>query len=51
MQEEHKSESYPIPANTDAIDLTDDFKFDKKHFVVNPKYIVIYFINRKCIII
>ena len=29
MQEEHKSEKYTVPSNSDAIDLNDDFKFDK----------------------
>lgn len=40
MQEEHKVEAYPVPRTVDAIDIDDNFRFNKSHFVINPKYTV-----------
>lgn len=42
MHEEHKSEKYPVPETADVIDIEDNFRYEKKHFVVNPKYEVCF---------
>ena len=30
--------AYPVPSHIDAVDLDDNFRFNKDHFHINEKY-------------
>jgi hypothetical protein len=45
MQESHKEHegAYPVPSDVSVLNLDDNFRFNKDHFTVNPKYHVSLF--------
>lgn len=40
---ESENQTYPVPKDINAINLEDNFKFDKNLFLINEKYRVPYF--------